>query len=143
MMAEEKRIAERQEWLKNLSESDRTFIARYGEDKWRKFKEVQESLQKPNADLKERLSTLIDIGSETAGDLVKQYEILVDIVSKIDLMKTQIGEELDRLIQINDEMQRWLDSVKVAHKRKELEIEIQPNPDDPDNPKYFLHRPKK
>jgi hypothetical protein len=143
MMAEEKRIAERQEWLKSLTEEDRIFIGRYGEDKWRKFKEIQESLQKPSADLKERLSTLIDIGSETGGKMVKQYEILVDIVSKIDLMKTQIGEELNRLVQINDSMQAWLDSVKVAHERKELEIEIHPNPDDPDNPKYFLHRPKK
>jgi len=34
--AEERRLEKRREWLKSLKQEDRDFIARYGEDLWRK-----------------------------------------------------------------------------------------------------------
>ncbi len=142
MAEEEKRIQQKQEWLKSLSEKDRAFISRYGEDKWRKFKEIQETLQKPSGDLKTRLSALIDIGSETAGLMVKNSEALIDMLNKIDALRTDIAGELKRLREINDSMQAWLESVKTAYEQKELEIEVQPNPEDPQNPKYYLHKKK-
>jgi hypothetical protein len=142
MTEEEKRIQQKQEWLKSLSEKDRAFISRYGEDKWRKFKEIQETLQKPSADLKERLSMLIDVGSETAGDLVKQYENLVATVNEIDSMRADIAEELARLVKINDDMEAWLEAVKTAYKQEGLEVLVEPNLADPKNPKYYLHKKK-
>jgi len=37
-MTEDSRIIEKLKWLQSLSQSDRDFIARYGEERYRKFK---------------------------------------------------------------------------------------------------------
>ncbi len=38
--AEEQRLAKRRAWLQSLTQTDRDFIAIYGEDKWKKWKSL-------------------------------------------------------------------------------------------------------
>lgn len=42
MTEEDPRIIEKREWLKSLTQADRDFIARYGEERWRIKKTMEE-----------------------------------------------------------------------------------------------------